>query len=223
MKKIGFDFLHGRLDVSIHPFCGGAYKDSRITTRYNEENFVESLMGVLHETGHALYNLGLPEKWKYQPVGDALGTVVHESQSLFMEMQVCRSYEFLKFASPIIRKTFNKKGNKWKANNLYQIYTYVKSSFIRVDADEVTYPLHVILRYKIEKELIEGNIKVKEIPSIWNMYMKKYLGIEPKNDKEGCLQDIHWFDGTFGYFPTLHIRSFICSTIIFWNKKNIPV
>ena len=94
MQKIGFDFLYGRLDVSMNPFCCGAYKDSRITTRYNEKNFVESLMGVLHETGHALYNLGLPEKWKYQPVGGALGTVVHESQSLFMEMQICRSYEF---------------------------------------------------------------------------------------------------------------------------------
>ena len=113
MQKIGFNFLYGRLDVSMHPFCGGAYNDSRITTRYNEKNFIESLMGVLHETGHALYNLGLPEEWKYQPVGGALGTVVHESQSLFMEMQICRSYEFLKFTSPFIKRIFNKKGKKW--------------------------------------------------------------------------------------------------------------
>ena len=128
-----------------------------------------------HETGHALYNLGLPNKWKYQPVGDALGTVVHESQSLFMEMQVCRSYEFLNFASPFIRKIFKKNGIKWRADNLYKIYTFVKPSFIRVDADEVTYPLHIFVRYKIEKELIEGNMKVKEIPKVWNMFMKKYL------------------------------------------------
>ena len=222
MKKIGFDFLYGRLDVSMHPFCGGAYKDSRITTRYNEKNFVESLMGVLHETGHALYNLGLPEKWKYQPVGSALGTVVHESQSLFMEMQICRSYEFLKFASPFIKKIFNKKGKKWEAKNLYKIYTFVKPSFIRVDADEVTYPLHVIIRYKIEKDLIEGNIKVKEIPSVWNMYMKKYLGIKPKNNKEGCLQDIHWFDGTFGYFPTYTLGALYAAQLFAEAKKVIP-
>ena len=222
MKKIGFDFLYGRLDVSMHPFCGGAYKDSRITTRYNEKNFVESLMGILHETGHALYNLGLPEKWKYQPVGSSLGTVVHESQSLFMEMQICRSYEFLKFASPFIKKIFNKKGKKWEAKNLYKIYTFVKPSFIRVDADEVTYPLHVIIRYKIEKDLIEGNVKVKEIPSIWNMYMKKYLGIKPKNNKEGCLQDIHWFDGTFGYFPTYTLGALYAAQLFAEAKKVIP-
>ena len=222
MQKIGFDFSYGRLDVSMHPFCGGAYKDSRITTRYNEKNFIESLMGVLHETGHALYNLGLPEKWKYQPVGDALGTVVHESQSLFMEMQICRSFEFLKFASPFMRKVFNKKGKQWEANNLYNIYTLVKPSFIRVDADEVTYPLHVIIRYKIEKDLIEGNIKVKEIPNVWNMYMNDFLNIKPKNNKEGCLQDIHWFDGTFGYFPTYTLGAIYASQLFSKIKKELP-
>ena len=222
MEKIGFDFLYGRLDISMHPFCGGSYKDSRITTRYNKANFVESLMGVLHETGHALYNLGLPEKWKYQPVGDALGTVVHESQSLFMEMQICRSYEFLKFASPFIKKIFKKSGKKWEADNLYKIYTFVKPSYIRVDADEVTYPLHVIIRYKIEKDLIEGNIKVKEIPNIWNMYMKKYLNIKPKNNTEGCLQDIHWYDGTFGYFPTYTLGALYAAQLHNKLKNKIP-
>ena len=221
MEKIGFDFSLGRLDVSLHPFCGGAYQDARITTRYNKNNFIESLMGVLHETGHAMYNLGLPKKWKYQPVGDSLGTVVHESQSLFMEMQICRSLEFLKFASPIIKKVFKKKGGKWNYKNLYKIYTYVQPSFIRVDADEVTYPLHVILRYKIEKELIEGNIKVEEIPKIWNSYMKKYLNIIPKHDSEGCLQDIHWFDGTFGYFPTYTLGALYAAQLSFVAKKEI--
>ncbi len=222
MKKIGFNFSYGRLDTSMHPFCGGAYKDARITTRYNEKNFVESLMGVLHETGHALYNLGLPEKWKYQPVGDALGTVVHESQSLFMEMQVCRSMDFLKFAAPFIKKVFKKKGKKWSFENLHRIYTHVKPSFIRVDADEVTYPLHVIIRYKIEKQLIEGNLKVNEIPKVWNMYMKKYLGIVPKHHKDGCLQDIHWFDGTFGYFPTYTLGAIYASQLFAKAKEKIP-
>ena len=139
-----------------------------------------------------------------------------------MEMQICRSYEFLKFASPFIKKIFNKKGKKWEAKNLYKIYTFVKPSFIRVDADEVTYPLHVIIRYKIEKDLIEGNVKVKEIPSIWNMYMKKYLGIKPKNNKEGCLQDIHWFDGTFGYFPTYTLGALYAAQLFAEAKKVIP-
>ena len=222
MEKIGFDFSYGRLDVSMHPFCGGAENDARITTRYNEKNFFESLMGILHETGHAFYNLGLPKKWKYQPVGYPLGTVLHESQSLFWEMQICRSYEFLKFVSPLIRKNFYVKGKKWEAENLYKIYTCVKPSLIRVNADEVTYPMHVIVRFKIEKELFEGNMKVKEIPKVWNMYMKKYLGIEPKNNEEGCLQDIHWFDGTFGYFPTYTLGAIYAAQLSVEVKRQIP-
>lgn len=222
MEKIGFDFSYGRLDVSMHPFCGGTYQDSRITTRYNEKNFIESLMGVLHETGHALYNLGLPKDWKYQPVGDALGTVVHESQSLFMEMQVCRSLEFLKFASPIIKKIFKRNGKEWNYLNLYNIYTQVTPSLIRVDADEATYPLHIIIRYKIEKLLIEDNLSVKQIPEIWNKLMKKYLGIVPRSNTEGCLQDIHWFDGTFGYFPTYTFGALYASQLFSSAKRKIP-
>ena len=147
---------------------------------------------------------------------------MHESQSLFIEMQICRSLEFLKFASPYIKKVFKKKGNKWGYSNLYKIYTYVTPSFIRVDADEVTYPLHIFVRYKIEKELIEGNMKVKEIPKVWNMFMKKYLGIEPKNNKDGCLQDIHWFDGTFGYFPTYTLGALYAAQFFAKAKEQIP-
>ena len=223
MCALGFNFLYGRLDVSVHPFCGGTYRDVRITTRY-EKNYFDSLMAVLHETGHAFYNLGTPEKWKYQAVGEPLGMAVHESQSLFWEMQVCRSYEFLKFAMSIFEKwgglEINKKENN--AENFYKIFTKVKPSFIRVNADEVTYPLHVILRYKIEKELIEGNMKVKDIPKVWNMYMKKYLGITPKNNLEGCLQDTHWFDGTFGYFPTYTLGALYAAQFFAKAKKQIP-
>ena len=223
MGALGFNFLYGRLDVSAHPFCGGTYRDVRITTRY-EKNYFDSLMAVLHETGHAFYNLGTPEKWKYQAVGEPLGMAVHESQSLFWEMQVCRSYEFLKFAMSIFEKwgglEINKKENN--AENFYKIFTKVKPSFIRVNADEVTYPLHVILRYKIEKELIEGNMKVKDIPKVWNMYMKKYLGITPKNNLEGCLQDTHWFDGTFGYFPTYTLGALYAAQFFAKAKKQIP-
>ncbi len=140
MERLGFDFAHGRLDVSLHPFCGGTPDDVRITTRYDEANFTRALMGVLHETGHALYERGLPEGWRQQPVGDARGMSIHESQSLLVEMQVCRSREFLEFAAPLLRDCFGGAGSAWDPDNLYRLYTRVERGFIRVDADEVTYP-----------------------------------------------------------------------------------
>ncbi|MCK5444135.1 MAG: carboxypeptidase M32, partial [Rhodospirillaceae bacterium] len=146
MKTLGFDFNHGRLDVSHHPFCGGTNDDVRLTTRYDEADFTSSLMGVLHETGHALYEQGLPKHWRSQPVGEARSMSIHESQSLLIEMQACRSNEFLEFAAPLMRKTFGGSGAQWDAENLTRLYTRVEKGFIRVDADEVTYPAHVILR-----------------------------------------------------------------------------
>jgi carboxypeptidase Taq len=202
MDVLGFDFERGRLDVSHHPFCGGIPDDVRITTRYDESDFTSALMGVLHETGHALYEQGLPKKWRLQPVGSALGMSVHESQSLLMEMQVCRSPEFLEFALPIIRETFNGSGPAWDAENILRLYHTVERSYIRVDADEVTYPLHVILRYRLEKDIISGKLNVAGLPDAWNAAFKALLGIEVPNDAKGCLQDIHWYDGALGYFPT---------------------
>ena len=149
MQALGFDFARGRLDISHHPFCGGATGDVRITTRYNESDFTESLMGVLHETGHALYESGLPDDWQFQPVGNALGMAIHESQSLLIEMQVSRSRPFLVFALPHMRAAFGGNGPGWEVDNLYRLYTRVAPGFIRVDADEVTYPLHIILRYRL--------------------------------------------------------------------------
>ena len=140
MERLGFDFAHGRLDVSLHPFCGGTPDDVRITTRYDESNFTRALMGVLHETGHALYERGLPHDWRHQPVGDARGMSIHESQSLLVEMQVCRSRDFLEFAAPVLRECFGGSGPAWDADNLHRLYTRVERGFIRVDADEVTYP-----------------------------------------------------------------------------------
>jgi len=202
MKQIGFDFDHGRLDISLHPFCGGIPDDVRITTRYEENDFTQSLMGVLHETGHALYEQSLPKKWQRQPVGAALGMSIHESQSLLIEMQVCRSREFIEFAAPLMRDAFSGQGPAWDAENIYRLQTRVKPDFIRVDADEVTYPAHVIIRYRIEKDLIEGRMKLCDLPAAWNEGMEKLLGIAPPNDRLGCLQDVHWFDGAWGYFPT---------------------
>jgi carboxypeptidase Taq len=202
MQRLGFEFDHGRLDVSLHPFCGGTPDDVRITTRYDEANFTRALMGVLHETGHAMYERGLPSAWRRQPVGEARGMSVHESQSLLVEMQACRSREFLEFAAPLLRAAFNGKGPEWEAENLYRLYTRVERSFIRVDADEVTYPAHVILRYRLEKAMVAGDLGLDDLPAAWNAGMRELIGVAPPTDREGCLQDIHWYDGAWGYFPT---------------------
>jgi len=164
MEQIGFDFSHGRLDISLHPFCGGTPDDVRITTRYDEDDFTKALMGVLHETGHALYERGLPPAWRGQPVGDARGMSVHESQSLLIEMQVCRSRDFLSFAAPLMAEAFGGAGPAWQADNLYRLYSRVDRSLIRVDADEVTYPAHVILRFDLERAMVAGDLKPADLP-----------------------------------------------------------
>jgi carboxypeptidase Taq len=206
MTALGFDFAHGRLDISHHPFCGGVPDDVRITTRYNTDNFVESLMGVIHETGHAMYEQGLPAEWRRQPVGQALSSGTHESQSLLMEMQAGRTREFLQFLAPRAQRAFlggESNDPAWSVDNLHRVYTRVQRSYIRVDADEVTYPLHVILRYELEKDLISGDLKVKDIPEAWDAKMREYLDISTAgNFTDGCLQDVHWPAGLFGYFPT---------------------
>lgn len=205
MSDLGFDFKRGRLDTSLHPFSGGTPDDLRITTRYNKDDFTESLMGVLHETGHALYEDGLPKQWRHQPVGEARGMGIHESQSLLVEMQVCRSMAFISFAAPIIREAFGGEGPAWDADNLYRIYKEVHPGMIRVDADEVTYSLHIFMRYELEKALIGGDLAVADLPAAWNDAMQRWLGVTPSDDRDGCLQDIHWYDGAWGYFPSYTI------------------
>ena len=202
MDAVGFDFERGRLDISLHPFCGGATNDVRITTRYDESDFVKALMGVLHETGHALYEQGRPADWLQQPVGSALGMSMHESQSLIIEMQACRTREFLEYAAPLMREGFGGDGPAWSTDNLHRLYTRVERGFIRVDADEVTYPAHVILRYRLEKAMIAGDLALADLPGAWNDAMKGLLGVVPPDDALGCLQDIHWPGGAWGYFPT---------------------
>ncbi|MFQ5619074.1 MAG: carboxypeptidase M32 [Rhodospirillales bacterium] len=202
MEALGFDFDHGRLDVSLHPFCGGTVDDVRITTRYAESDFTSSLMGVLHETGHALYERGLPAAWRGQPAGLARGMSLHESQSLLIEMQVCRSHGFLTFAAPLMAEAFGAAGPAWETDNLYRLYTRVAPGLIRVNADEVTYPAHVILRYRLETAMIAGDLRAADLPGAWNDAMKDLLGLTPDNDADGCLQDQHWYDGAWGYFPT---------------------
>jgi len=213
MERIGFDFGHGRLDVSAHPFCGGTPDDVRITTRYDESDFARALMGVLHETGHALYQRGLPVEWRLQPVGRARGMAVHESQSLLIEMQVCRSRAFLGFAAPILREVFGCDGPGWEADALHRRQIRVERGLIRVDADEVTYPLHVILRYRLERAMIAGELAPAELPGAWAEGLRSLLGVAPGNDREGCLQDIHWYDGVWGYFPTYTLGALIAAQL----------
>jgi carboxypeptidase Taq len=202
MAALGYDFERGRLDISTHPFCGGADNDVRITTRYDESDFTKALMGVLHETGHALYEQGRPQAWMSQPVGQARGMSLHESQSLLIEMQACRSREFIGFAAPLMRDAFGGTGPAWETEALWRNATRVKPGFIRVDADEVTYPAHVILRYRLEKALIADAMPLSELPAAWNALMRDLLGIVPPDDRLGCLQDVHWPSGGWGYFPT---------------------
>ena len=202
MAAVGFDFDHGRLDVSLHPFCGGVPDDVRLTTRYDEADFMSGIMAVLHETGHAMYERGLPADWRLQPVGAARGMAIHESQSLLIEMQTCRSAGFIAWMAPLAAEAFGGTGPAWEAGNMARLYNRVAPGFIRVDADEVTYPAHVILRLRLERAMIAGDLRPADLPGAWNQAMEELLGLTPPDDRLGCLQDIHWYDGAMGYFPT---------------------
>jgi carboxypeptidase Taq len=218
MEAVGFDFAHGRLDESAHPFCGGTPDDVRITTRWNEGDFVQGLMAVLHETGHALYKRGLPAAWRWQPVGGARGMAVHESQSLLLEMQVCRGRAFLSFAAPLLQAEL---GGGWDAERLHRRSTQVGRSLIRVEADEVTYPLHVILRYRLERALIAGDLMARDLPGAWAEGFSALLGVKPSSDREGCLQDIHWYEGLWGYFPTYTLGALIAAQLFAAARREI--
>lgn len=202
MTLLGFDFEAGRLDESTHPFSGGVAEDVRLTTRYSDSDFARSLLGTIHETGHARYEQNLPRAWLGQPVGTARSYGVHESQSLSFEMQLARSRAFAGVLAPLLRKHFGDQP-AFDPDNLYRLWTRVKRGLIRVDADEVTYPAHVILRYEIERALVEGAIEPDDIPALWDEKMQALLGLDSRgNYKDGCLQDVHWTEGAFGYFPS---------------------
>lgn len=202
MHMLEFDFNAGRLDVSMHPFSTGVRGDQRITTRYRETDFADALQATAHETGHASYESGLPEQWQSAPVGFARNMCIHESQSLFFEKQVFLSRAFGRAFLAHIHK-FLPSTKSLSADDLWHAQTRVSPSYIRVEADEVTYPLHVMLRYDIESALINGDIEPEAIPELWDSAMKEYLGLSTGDDHAlGALQDIHWTDGSFGYFPS---------------------
>jgi carboxypeptidase Taq len=201
-ERIGLDFDHARLDRSAHPFSGGTPSDVRITTRYDPADFTQAVMAVVHETGHALYERGLPASHARQPVGRAAGMAVHESQSLIVEMQACRDDEYISWLGGVLHQTFGGDAKPYMVENLSRVWRRVERGPIRVDADEMTYPAHVIMRFRLEQEMVSGNLAVADLPGAWNEAIHDILGIVPRDDALGCLQDIHWYDGSFGYFPS---------------------
>ncbi|WP_028116838.1 carboxypeptidase M32 [Ferrimonas senticii] len=225
MQLLQFDFNHGRLDESTHPFCGGVPTDVRITTRYNEQEFTQSLMGIVHETGHARYEQGLPKLLAGLPAGEARSMGLHESQSLFFEMQLGRSRAFVSHLSHMAAQQFPQHDSKlFELDNLHRLYTKVEKGFIRVDADELTYPAHVILRFEIERDLINGQISHRDVPELWHQKMQQYLGLSTAgNYQNGCMQDIHWTDGTFGYFPSYTLGAMYAAQFMAAMRQTVDV
>lgn len=227
MKRLGFDFERGRLDVSVHPFCGGVPQDVRITTRYQTSDFSESLMGVIHETGHAKYEQNLPPRFIDQPVGVARGMALHEGQSLLHEMQLSRGMAFLALAAPLVAEAFPEAAARqpeaFTPENLGRLATRVQRSYIRTGADEATYPCHVIMRFEIEKPLIEKTLEVKDIPDAWDAGMRAMLGLSTAgNYTDGCMQDVHWPEGALGYFPTYTLGALVAAQLFRAARRSLP-
>ena len=221
-QRIGLDFDHARLDQSAHPFSGGTQTDVRITTRYIEEDVTSAILAVVHETGHALYERGLPSAYARQPVGEAAGMAVHESQSLIVEMQACRSDAFLGWLGGHLHATFGGSAEPYRLENLGRLWRRVERGFIRVDADELTYPAHVILRFRLEQAMIAGDLTVVDLPGAWNDGLQALLGITPPDDAQGCLQDIHWYDGAFGYFPSYTLGAMSAAQLMRAARQQVP-
>ncbi|HEY2684309.1 MAG TPA: carboxypeptidase M32 [Steroidobacteraceae bacterium] len=214
LKALGFPFDRGRLDESEHPFTEGVPGDIRVTTRFDPIDPFSGLLGAVHETGHAMYDLGLPAKWRDQPVGRDRGLALEESQSLLFEMNLCRSRPFVKYLKPLLDKYLQATGPEWEEGNLYRTLIRVRRSLIRMDADELTYPVHIMLRYELEKKMLEGTLRVADLPEAWNEHLEQRLSVRPANDSEGCLQDIHWAVGHFGYFPSYALGAVIAGQLL---------
>jgi len=212
LEQLKFDFNRGRIDQSHHPFCGGATNDVRITTRF-EDNILESLSALFHETGHGVYEQNRPIQYLYEPLGQSRSLSVHESQSLFFENHIFKSKVYFKTINNIFGNS------KDLEKSFLDHYHTVRINPIRVSADEFSYPIHVYIRYKIEKEIFENQIKFDDIKNLWNKNYLDYLSINLTSDTEGVLQDIHWYEGIFGYFPTYALGAMIASQI----KYNCPL
>ncbi|UCC79040.1 MAG: carboxypeptidase M32, partial [Candidatus Zixiibacteriota bacterium] len=202
-KAIGFDYNSGRLDETVHPFCIGLGPgDTRITTRYDKNHFPGAFFGTLHESGHGIYNQGLPADHYGMPCGESISLGIHESQSRMWENMVGRSRSFWKYFFPKAQKTFPEALGDAALNQFYFAINDVRPSLIRVEADEATYNLHILLRFEIESAFFNGDLKLKDVPFTWNEKFESYFGIKPPDDAKGCLQDVHWSTGLIAYFPT---------------------
>jgi carboxypeptidase Taq len=223
---LGYDFKSdkavGRLGESMHPMTIGVYDDVRITLNYDENNFLYSFYAFIHECGHALYNINLNREWMFQPIGWSAGSAVHESQSQFLEKLIGRSPEFLKFMYPILNDYTNGLFAGISVKDFARAVNLVKPSKIRVNSDELTYNLHIIIRFEIEKALFAREIDVSEVPSVWNDLYEKYLGVEVEHDEEGALQDIHWGAGMFGTFPCYTLGSIFAAQLAKTMTDQIP-
>ena len=221
--RLGFDFHAGRIDTAPHPFCSGVgLHDCRLTTRYHESDFTSSLYGILHEAGHGLYEQGLPAGAYGTPAGEAVSLGIHESQSRFWENHIGRSPLFWEHWFPVAREFFPQLSG-CTAAKLTRYVNRVERSFIRVEADEVTYDLHIVLRFEIERELIEGKLKVAEVPEYWNSRFESWFGLKVPDDAKGCLQDIHWSGGGIGYFPTYTLGNLNAAQLFYKLRKDVHV
>lgn len=222
VAALGFDFSKGRIDSTVHPFCGGHPLDTRMTTRFDENNPLDSLSSAVHETGHGLYQQGLPDELAGTALGMPIGMAVHESQSRILENQIARSRSFWTYWEPRYRELFPQQLEGISFEDLYRAINKVALTPIRVDADEVTYNLHVILRFEIEKGLFDGSIQVANLPSAWNDLSEDILGFRPESNRMGCLQDVHWSHGMFGYFPSYAIGNVLAAQLWYKVRQEIP-
>jgi carboxypeptidase Taq len=221
LEIIGYDFEAGRIDTSSHPFTTTiSHGDVRVTTRYDESDLKYSFFSTVHEGGHALYEQGIPEEMRGLPIGDGASMGIHESQSRFWENIVARSLPFWRFFKPVLEEYFES-FKKYSPEDLWKASNIVERSLIRTESDEVTYNLHIVVRYEIEKALINEEMKVKDIPAVWNEKMEKYIGVKPERDSEGALQDIHWSHGSFGYFPSYMLGNLYAAQIFSAMKKDL--
>lgn len=222
LEAMGFDFEAGRLDLSPHPFTSGSGTlDVRLTTRVDENDIFSALSSSMHEGGHGMYEQGVNPALNRTPLAGGTSLGIHESQSRLWENQVGRSKTFWKHFFPLLQKEFPAL-QTINVNDFYHAINQVRSSFIRVESDEVTYNLHILLRYEIEKALIEDRMRVDEVPAAWNEKMQEYLGVTPENDADGPLQDIHWSHGSFGYFPTYTLGNLASAQLFHTAKKQLP-
>jgi len=211
-EAIGFDYSCGRLDISTHPFTSGSHcNDVRITTRFSESNVNDALGSTMHEVGHGMYEQGLLTEHIGTPMGESVSLGIHESQSRMWENQVGRSREFWMWCVPKLKEYFGSACDSLSIDDIYGGANIVKPDFIRVEADEATYNMHIVVRFQLERAIMRGDLEVKDIPEVWNAKYKEYLGIDVPNDAKGCLQDIHWSMAAMGYFPTYTLGNLYCA------------